>query len=139
MKWLVLLLLCGCASMERAPGIYGTSDFMAYTDAYLIYKEANLNTGAYYSINIAFGELDAPTAARCYRTSNQYASRDIVIDKAHWVRITDEQKLLLVFHELGHCDMNFEHQEDGVGIMNEKLNIRYLSNEMIEAFFLEGK
>jgi hypothetical protein len=36
----------------------------------------------------------------------------IVIDKSEWTTLTDTQKEYLIFHELGHCELDRRHQND---------------------------
>jgi hypothetical protein len=49
--------------------------------------------------------------------------------------------LRLIFHELGHCDLNCGHQSDERGIMNESMtaNERFMEDDEIEAMFMECK
>ncbi len=140
MKYLLLAtLLAGCASMNRTEGIYSDIlDFNAYTDAYLNYKQIYIGRGADFSIEVIYGNTEFPTVGQCYRTADRNASREVIINPAFWARSNDEDRLELIFHEMGHCDMDFEHQEGIDGIMNSRLSGSRLSDDRIERFFMEG-
>lgn len=141
-RWmLVLLLITGCGSFNRAPRIYNANpDFGAYTNAYIEYKDRYLDTSEiYYAIDVIYGHLPRPTVGQCQRYLSKYHSRTIVIDYTYWQAASDEMRLELMFHELAHCDLNCGHQDDVSGIMNTKMSRSYMKDSKIEAMFLECK
>lgn len=56
-------------------------------------------------ISIAFKDLDGNIAGTCY------SSGHIDIDPDSWKRFSDEEREVLVFHELGHCVLGRDHTE----------------------------
>lgn len=62
-------------------------------------------------VSMGFAKLEAPTIGRCKRWSNGY--REIEIDPDYWNSpyVTQEAKIGLIFHELGHCELNRSHEE----------------------------
>lgn len=56
--------------------------------------------------------IPAPNVGLCNRAAN---NRTIIIDQDYWVSRSDNNKELIVFHELGHCSLNLEHQSDKAG------------------------
>jgi len=137
---LPIFLLLGCATLNRAPGIYTDFvEFKACLSAYLMDKERYLGDDtAYYPIVVSFGETQFPEVGLCYRTSDQHETRDIIINKGYWYRASEELQCELLMHELGHCDLNYEHQEKKPGIMNAELRRKNFNEEAIKNFFLEG-
>ena len=80
--------------------------FDAYIQEFEFYYGQSVST-----IPIGFDDLDPNIAGICYRsivggrTLNAY----IAIDRDYWYKITEYQRINLIFHELGHCAMNKNH------------------------------
>lgn len=75
---------------------------------------------------IGFGEVDIEgdndfTLGVCYRWPNR--TPEVVLDIGHWQRMDATRRILLVYHELGHCILNRGHVEEGLydSIMNPYL------------------
>lgn len=136
-----LLLITGCGSLQKPKDIYNNSvDFSAYTNAYKEYKLEHLGTKEVgYVINVRYSHLESPTVGLCVRPSIHSLPRIIKIDPTYWEKADDETRLNLIFHELGHCDLNCEHQEEVDGLMNEKIKRTRSSNNRIQQLFLECK
>lgn len=64
------------------------------------------------NVSIGFAELEGSTVGRCKRWSNGF--REIEIDPKYWNSkyTSEEEKIGLIFHELGHCELNRSHVED---------------------------
>lgn len=62
-------------------------------------------------VSMGFSKLEFPTVGRCKKWSNGY--REIEIDPDYWNSpyTTQEAKIGLIFHELGHCELNRYHDE----------------------------
>jgi hypothetical protein len=58
-----------------------------------------------------FASLNGLTIGKCTRWS--IGERQIEIDQAYWQdpTTTENEKISLIFHELGHCDLNRNHDE----------------------------
>lgn len=143
MIFLLGMIISGCGSLHKADGIYNLDpDFGAYTNAYQEYKERYLGTrDVEYAIDVEYGHLEEPTIGRCRQPDVSFLKRTITVDYTYWNNADDELKLRLMFHELGHCDLNCDHQDEEQGIMNESMG-HYsprMSDKEIEAMFLECK
>jgi hypothetical protein len=64
--------------------------------------------GSTANIPIGFADLASTYAGVCYRSGGHAY---IKIDKAYWPKMSEYQKLNLIFHELGHCALNRGHTE----------------------------
>ena len=113
MRYLIAISLlytsaCGTFQIPKDPRtIHGVNPvFQPYLELYLQAKGRPLN----YDIPIQFGKMpDDDTAAICtYWHNPEY--RQITIDEEYWNNYTNEkEKIGLIFHELGHCDLNRDH------------------------------
>lgn len=59
---------------------------------------------------IAFKDLPQGLGAQCNIYDNGY-SREILVDRTYWDTISDSYRLVLIAHEIGHCDYNLPHVE----------------------------
>ena len=110
---LLALLSVGCQKDPRT--IHGVnSEIMPYLQQYILFKKAPLK----YDIPIQFATLDFPKVGMCTIFSS--GERQIEIDNNNWHNfLSEEEKLQLVLHELGHCDLNRNHimsAKDGVPV-----------------------
>lgn len=107
--FVVLLTACGQPHNNQDPRSISGQDpaFEGYVNLYVAMKGSQLA----YDIPIQFGDLQGNTIGLCTRWSNGY--RQIVVDKTYWENpyTTDNQRTSLIFHELGHCDLNRDHVE----------------------------
>lgn len=62
-------------------------------------------------IPIGFADLDPKIAGICYRSviAGKTLNAYIVIDYDYWYKITEYQRINLIFHELGHCALGKPH------------------------------
>jgi hypothetical protein len=61
--------------------------------------------GSKVSSSIVFvDKLEGATVGVCYKLSNH-----IEIDRSYWEIITTEEQEELIFHELGHCELELDH------------------------------
>lgn len=79
--------------------------FVPYVELYKSMKGRGLS----YDIPIAFGNQDGNVIGVCTRWSSGH--RQIQIDPTYWndPYTTEHEKISLIFHELGHCDLNRDH------------------------------
>jgi hypothetical protein len=110
MRYLVVsfLFLSACSQLGYQPPdprtISGVNPvFQPYVDEYLSYKGYSLD----YDIPIQFSDLEDLTAGLCTRWST--GERQIQIDEYHWNYMNEGQRINLIAHELGHCDLNRDH------------------------------
>lgn len=106
---LACLLFNGCMK-DNATEYVVDADFEEYVQRFIIEAAARgmeidfSDTGLLieYSDRIVDG-----ASGYCY-----LGEHHIVIDKAEWTALTDTQKEYLIFHELGHCELNRRHKND---------------------------
>lgn len=74
-----------------------------------------------------------------------YCQRPLLVSlrRAYWDIATPTERLVLMYHELGHCALGLEHDEDGPDIMNAAiLDGRYAKEHwegLVDALFLKAK
>jgi hypothetical protein len=110
MKRLLLatLLLTGCGIKDPRTIRGIAPEIQPYVDLYLEVKGSPMN----YDIPIQFDDFSSSTQIGLCR-SWTHGYRQITIDKEYWdnTYVTEEMKISLIFHELGHCDLNRQHDE----------------------------
>lgn len=79
-------------------------------EPYIQEFEAHYNRST-ADIPIAFDDLDPSVAGVCYRSyvAGSVRFAYIKIDRNYWPKMSEYQKLNLIFHELGHCALNRDH------------------------------
>jgi hypothetical protein len=114
-KLLPLLFLLGCGHFKE---LYIEPEFRPIVDMYNDLKIEALGVGQYHQISMYFDNLDSPTAGICYRYSD--GTREIYIDKLQWDNMSLYSRQVLIFHEMGHCDLGLKHAPSP-SIMQERL------------------
>jgi len=120
---LITMLLMGCGSAESKS--YVDSAIMPYYKVYIKEKQERLGKEAKY-IPVAFKSLKSPTIGVCYNYSS--GKRQIYLDPSFWFSGTDSDRESLLFHELGHCDLNLGH-ENPSSIMEPNILSSFFYNE----------
>jgi hypothetical protein len=94
----------------------------------LFEKEEDVNV----DIEVDFNELPFPNVGRCYYAfyldgpqKDQRVNLNIEIDPIFWEEASQTEKEVLVFHELGHCVLNREHNESLISEQNIPKSIMY--------------
>ncbi|MEM9991884.1 MAG: hypothetical protein AAF738_08975 [Bacteroidota bacterium] len=64
-----------------------------------------------YLIEAEVAPIEENIVGSCYRSYAQYDPKYIVISSAHWAKSDDYTRELIVFHELGHCIGDLEHDD----------------------------
>lgn len=113
MKYTIIYLLflsaCGKGITSKDPRtISGINPaIIPYVEKYISQKGSSL----YYDIPIQFTKLSEEIVGTCTVWSNGY--RQIVISEEFWFdkATTEKERIALLFHELGHCDLNRDHVE----------------------------
>lgn len=105
---LSFLLLFGCK--KDAIEYTVDSDFEEYVQRFI-------DEGAARGVEIDFSDtgLLIEYSDRIVDGASGYCylgNHHIVIDKSEWTALTDTQKEYLIFHELGHCELNRRHKND---------------------------
>lgn len=146
---ILLLILCGCDGFYSIPSGYIDPEFQSYVDDYKKDKLYYLNTTKVRRLSITFKSLDNLEGACEILSFNNIITkketmsyRRIFVDTDTWPNLSNIERMLLIYHELGHCDLNLEHSYENT-IMNE---YGISENEFIinpvyyfELLFKEGK
>ena len=87
-------------------------EFQKYLDRFIEEGESRGYTPDFTDtgLSIQFGNLPPEAAGVCSELGGQMSgSHNIEIRKEYWIILTDIQKERLIFHELGHCELNRPH------------------------------
>ena len=111
---LLLLTACGPKSKSDPRTIYGVDPaFNTLLTQYISLKPSHRFT---YNIAIGFATLPYPEVGQCRTWTT--GERQISIDPDYWYnRATPAEQVSLLFHELGHCDLDRGHSSDSDSIM----------------------
>lgn len=106
---ILLLLLTGCDEREPIYKITPRSvkidpAFQPYVDQYLRAKGAPLK---YPEIQIRFANINDSAYAYC-----SYGNRTILVNNYSWEGLSEINRLEVIVHELGHCDLDRPHDDD---------------------------
>jgi hypothetical protein len=101
-----LLLLTACSGFERTG--YIDPEFIPYVELFEEYKGNSIG-----NMDIVFEIHKRPKVGVCHYAVEM---RTIGIDPTYWKSASPARKENLIFHELGHCDLNLNHTEE-YGIM----------------------
>lgn len=99
MKFIFLMLFISCASLNQ--NRYATESIRKLVVQYEELKGSKINSNITFSIE----PLESDTALAVCNT----AFKSIKISDRFYFSSTDEELMLVVFHELGHCDLGRKH------------------------------
>jgi hypothetical protein len=142
------LFLSGCG-FYPAQYEYIDPEIKPYVDLYKQNKLRYLNTDQIRKLYIGFGSIDDGFEAECEtktiingitnKVVAQY--RSIYVSRDRWLYLNDTNRQLLIYHELGHCDLGFEHTS-GYTIMNPDAILDIVFNTdpdyYLDLFFNKG-
>lgn len=122
---LLALFVCSCGFYSVPPG-YIDPEFQAYVTEYKKHKLYYSGVNKIKRLSITFKELPSNLDGECQILSfsniitkkETMAYRQIFINKDHWQNYDYIEKTLLIYHELGHCDLGLDHSYENT-IMNE--------------------
>ena len=143
---LIITILFGCSVKKKQHVIFHpsgvTRQFSKSGIAFKTYEEQFEKTGKkekgdsfkVNNIPINFGTIDnSGFVGVCHVYYNQ--TKEIIIRKDKWSSYPEDQKRLLIFHELGHCALDRNHK-DGMTPKDEMVPKRY---ESIESSIMNSK
>ena len=124
------LLFVACGSMEPSKKLIYNIQYSKDTDLSDILKEYKRDKKTYLGTDKSFYNIRFKFVDKFYHSSGKMVkgscarggqlvgnNRLIRFKKSNWDSILYHNKRLLVYHELGHCDLDLEHY--GGGIMQE--------------------
>lgn len=146
MQFLIKLLslsfiLSACSVFESNKFKSVDFAFIPFLEAYRIDKVLYTGIDTIRDIEIRFQTISQlGKSGRCWSFGD--GTHKIEIDPQYWFEGSDNDRLSLLYHELGHCDLDYQHS-DTTSIMNSYgLNGSYLyiaKDYYLKLFFLEGK
>ena len=101
MKLLVLIFLVACGNKVAKKVI--DPAFLQDISTFQSIYHMNIKS------SVVFGVVDSRFVAVCNKYSD--GSRKVIVDKIWWQSFSREQQQSLIFHELGHCELNLGHTE----------------------------
>ncbi len=106
-KTLVLIAFFSSCSKEKEQII--PDEFQPYVDMFF---EEGKSRGLNINLNeidfeIGFGTLGGTIAGQCTFRNNK-----ITIDEESWNFMSEEQRVWLIFHEMGHCVLDRQHKNE---------------------------
>lgn len=90
---------------------YIEPEFEYFVDLFELEQKVNVD------IEIKFAKLELPAVGMCYYYQYENGSREFVnieIDPDYWQITSETKKEVLLFHELGHCVLGRDHDEQRV-------------------------
>lgn len=122
---ILILFLCGCGGFYSIPSGHIDPEFQSYVDDYKKDKLYYLNSTKFKRLSITFRPLDNLDGVCEILSFNNIITkketmsyRRIFVDPDTWSYSSNVERMLLIYHELGHCDLNLEHSYENT-IMNE--------------------
>lgn len=110
MKYFCLVFITLCACNKALPNdprtISGINSEML---PYVQYFESLLGRGI-GDIPIQFVRLQGSAVGECVSWSSEY--KEIRIDPDYWITLENSTRESLIFHELGHCVLNRDHDTE---------------------------
>lgn len=114
---LSLLVTVACGKFQTPGPAYIDPNLLPYVMDYQVNKKLYIGVSTIRKIDIVFGSLSQNGwDGVCYYRGPY---RKIVMDAGYWYdsSTTEDDRLVLMHHELGHCDLNLDHTDDQT-IMN---------------------
>lgn len=115
----LILILSGCGPRDgfkvKSQIISTNEQFVQYVVRYKDFKEEYLGSrAADYNIYISFANLESPILGQCRKSSDPLADRYIMVDISEWDTSPDSLREQLIFHELGHCDLDLDNKSGSI-------------------------
>ena len=123
--FILILAIVGCGKT-----IYNPEFFHDYVKTFEAESRIYGNAQNVNNLIIRFAGRDSPNlpdtiAGRC---TASIGTPLIEINPVHWSHFTAECKEILIFHEMGHCILNLDHDDSKPAIMNTNLLCHYNDN-----------
>ena len=80
------------------------------------------------NVPINFNDLDTTTKVGICRIWGT-GHTEIEIDEGHWQTMSEDRRLALIFHELGHCALKRDHNDDRYG--SDQCPKSYMSENLV--------
>lgn len=107
MRYLILAILAITSIRCGKPIISIESEFVPYYESFVREARAEKIGVEGVSISIVFGETIKNNVAECVYG---YTAK-VIVSRAFWNVTVENMKEALIFHELGHCILNRDHND----------------------------
>jgi hypothetical protein len=110
-----LILLTACKNEENElPNINVEESFEKYVNSFIAEgaKRGHLIDFEDTGLTIVFGNTPNASASCAEIGGSDRGSHQIVVNKNIWQTLNDSLQERLIFHELGHCELNRSHRND---------------------------
>lgn len=138
MKYLAILMLLGaigCAGQNHNNTVDVPAEFQVFVQNWQYEATKHAHSGQIWDLIVQFGPMEDPDEA-AYCQLGQESTPTIVIDEVYWHSIDYYAKELLMFHELGHCLLEYNHINtlDANGMPNSIMNWQLFSSSYYETY-----
>lgn len=103
--------ITACGQPESLKTHYIEPEFEYFVDLFELEQNVDVN------IEIKFAKLELPAVGMCYYYQYENGTREFVnieIDPDYWQLTSETKKEVLLFHELGHCVLGRDHDEQRI-------------------------
>jgi hypothetical protein len=134
--------LVGCGGFSTRKGFVDPA-FISYYKNFEIDELRFHGNGITHDISIKFADIKDPRGPQIAALCSDFVNpRLIEVDRLHWAGLSETSRKVLIYHELGHCELDLDHTTD-LTIMNQYLmNDTYFNSDpegFISLLFLQGK
>lgn len=98
---IIMLVLASCSSFKKDPSQNTSKELIPMIR--LFEKDFRVKV----TVPVDFADLNPPLAGVCLFHNDGY--REIKINRLIWSDLNEEQKEILVYHELVHCELRIDH------------------------------
>lgn len=111
----VLIFLSACQVEEPTPSNINIEEaFLPYVNAFIQEGAKRGHTIDFEDtgLSVVFGNIPTASASCLEIGGSDHGSHQIIVNKSTWETLNDTLRERLIFHELGHCELNRIHKND---------------------------
>lgn len=94
------------------------------------------------NVSISYGNfLGSSVVGICWsysKTGNWYKGKFIKIDEGYWKESSNATREILLFHELGHCELNRDHEDEFVTLIIDNREV-FMSKTIMNSYIIDEK
>jgi hypothetical protein len=142
-----LLVSCNFPTKKQKRSTGPTDPYFDdYVSEFIDYCRYYTNTDCEVTTTINFVDtLEHDRAiAMCYDWANDNITNEVLVKKSTWGRLNEQQRRVVIAHELGHCELHRGHKETLYAIAGRELALSvmyhaniYVREEAYDAFMKE--
>ena len=119
-----IFLLFACGQLVRKTGPFEPYVKSFEKDAATVHKAVSVNF-----IEMKFGELPAETLALC---SLGMGVPLITVNENLWAGLNEIQRQLVIYHELGHCVLKKNHENEDLKIAGARMKLSIMNQHPLD-------